>query len=125
MPGFVICSMNNPIPCVSAFEAQLAIIEYKSIMCSGYTAVLHAHTIVEEVTLASLLHMIDKKTGKKSKNPPKFLRQGDSAIVRIEVTSGQSICIETYQNLQQLGRFTLRDEGKTIAIGKVTKLITE
>jgi peptide chain release factor subunit 3 len=32
--------------------------------------------------------------------------------------------IETYADYQQLGRFTLRDQGQTIAIGKVTKLIT-
>lgn len=33
------------------------------------------------------------------------------------------MCIEKFTDYQQLGRFTLRDEGKTIAIGKVTKLI--
>jgi peptide chain release factor subunit 3 len=53
--------------------------------------------------------MIDKKSGKKSKHPPKFLKQGDSAIVRLE--TAQPICLETYGEYQQLGRFTLRDEG--------------
>jgi len=35
------------------------------------------------------------------------------------------VCAETYADFQQLGRFTIRDEGKTIAIGKITKLILE
>lgn len=35
------------------------------------------------------------------------------------------ICIEKFDTLQALGRFTLRDEGRTIAIGKVTKLINK
>ena len=33
------------------------------------------------------------------------------------------ICLETYADHPQLGRFTLRDEGKTVAMGKVTRLI--
>ena len=35
----------------SVFDAQIAILEYKSIICAGYTAVLHIHTAVEEVVL--------------------------------------------------------------------------
>jgi len=34
------------------------------------------------------------------------------------------VSLETYADHQQLGRFTLRDQGQTIAIGKVTKLIS-
>jgi peptide chain release factor subunit 3 len=33
------------------------------------------------------------------------------------------VCVERFADYPQLGRFTLRDEGRTIAIGKVTKLI--
>lgn len=123
MSGFVLCSPKNPVHAVTAFEAQLAIIEYKNIICAGYTAVMHAHTLVEEVTLTALLHSVDKKTGKKTKRPPQFLKQGDVAIVRVETP--QAVCLETYADYAQLGRFTLRDEGKTIAIGKVTKLILD
>jgi peptide chain release factor subunit 3 len=36
---------------VMAFKADLSFIETKSIVCSGYTAVLHVHTLAEEVTL--------------------------------------------------------------------------
>jgi hypothetical protein len=31
--------------------------------------------------------------------------------------------LNRFEDHPQLGRFTLRDEGKTIAIGKITKLI--
>lgn len=40
-------------------------------------------------------------------------------IVALLETSAP-ICAETFATNPQLGRFTLRDEGKTIAIGKVT-----
>jgi len=55
------------------------------------------------------LHSVDKKTGKKSKHAPRFLKQGDVAIVRLE--TAQMVCAETYADFQQLGRFTIRDEG--------------
>ncbi|VDO85783.1 unnamed protein product, partial [Schistosoma curassoni] len=36
---------------------------------------------------------------------------------------GGPICLETFQNFPPLGRFTLRDKGETIAIGKVVKIL--
>lgn len=48
---------------------------------------------------------------------------GQAIIARLEVAG--MVPLETYADHQQLGRFTLRDQGQTIAIGKVTKLIKE
>lgn len=50
-PGFVLTSPKKPIHAVRQFEAQLAILEHKSIICAGYSAVMHIHTLAEEVTL--------------------------------------------------------------------------
>ncbi len=58
LSGFVICSRKNPVHTVTAFEAQLRIVEYKSIMCAGYSAVMHAHTLTEEVTLSVRFYYI-------------------------------------------------------------------
>ena len=51
-PGFVLTSPSNPIHAVRQFEAQLAILDHKNIICAGYSAVMHCHTLAEEVTLA-------------------------------------------------------------------------
>lgn len=69
----------------------------------------------------ALLHYYDKKTGKKSRKPPQFAKKGQKVVALVEASA--PICIEKFDNIQALGRFTLRDEGRTIAIGKVTKLI--
>lgn len=50
-PGFVLSTPSKPIHAVRQFEAQLAILEHKSIICAGYSAVMHVHTLSEEVTL--------------------------------------------------------------------------
>ncbi|KAL2940392.1 Eukaryotic peptide chain release factor GTP-binding subunit [Bienertia sinuspersici] len=34
------------------------------------------------------------------------------------------ICVEKFSDFPQLGRFTLRTEGKTVAVGKITELPT-
>ena len=58
-PGFVLTSPNKPVHAVRQFEAQLAILEHKNIICAGYSAVMHVHTLSEEVTLSvCLLSMI-------------------------------------------------------------------
>ena len=35
----------------SSFDAQIVILEHKSIICAGYSAVLHIHSVVEEVQI--------------------------------------------------------------------------
>ncbi|KAI8097641.1 P-loop containing nucleoside triphosphate hydrolase protein [Halteromyces radiatus] len=120
-PGFVLCTKKKPVKTATKFNAQLAILEHKNIICAGYTAVLHVHSAAEEITLGALLHLIDKKTGRKSKRPPQFVKQGQKVIARIETTA--PVCVETFEEYPQLGRFTLRDEGKTIAIGRITKVL--
>jgi len=133
-PGFVLTSPNRPIHAVRQFEAQLAILEHKSIICAGYSAVMHVHTLSEEVTLPALLHYFDKATGRKSKKPPQYAKRGKfwlvTSLQSVSFFVGQKIvalvettapvCVERFSDYPQLGRFTLRDEGRTVAIGKVT-----
>uniref|UniRef100_A0A2K5J6N3 Tr-type G domain-containing protein n=1 Tax=Colobus angolensis palliatus TaxID=336983 RepID=A0A2K5J6N3_COLAP len=102
---------------------KIVIIEHKSIICPGYNAVLHIHTCIEEVEITALICLVDKKSGEKSKTRPRFVKQDQVCIARLR-TAG-TICLETFKDFPQMGRFTLRDEGKTIAIGKVLKLVPE
>ncbi|KAJ7638785.1 eukaryotic polypeptide chain release factor 3 [Roridomyces roridus] len=120
-PGFMLTSPSKPIHAVRQFQAELAILEHKSIICAGYSAVMHIHTLSEEVTLTALLHYFDKATGRKSRKPPQFAKRGQKIVALIETTA--PVCVERFSDYPQLGRFTLRDEGRTIAIGKITKLV--
>ena len=124
LPGFVMCSKKRPVNCVSAFEAQIVLIDLKSILSAGFSCVLHVHAAIEEVTFDALLHKLEKGTGRKSKKPPTHAVKGQSIIARLVVQGGAGrVCVERFEDYPQLGRFTLRDQGQTIAIGKITKLI--
>lgn len=120
-PGFVLCDASNPIKTGKVFDAQVVILEHKSIICAGYSAVMHIHCAAEEITVKALICLVDKKTGEKSKTRPRFVKQDQVAIMRIECSG--LICLEQFKLFPQMGRFTLRDENKTIAIGKVLKVI--
>jgi len=49
----------------------------------------------------------------------KFVKNNTRAKVLIKANS--VLCGEKFESYPTLGRFTLRDEGKTIAVGKVLK----
>jgi len=121
-PGFVLCDPASPCSVGHVFDAQVAIMELKSILCPGYSAVLHMHTGSEEIVIKAIIAIIDKKTGQISQKRPRFVKQDQVAIMRLECTGGM-ICMEPFKVFPQMGRFTLRDEGKTIAIGKVLKVV--
>ncbi|KAI9552992.1 hypothetical protein GHT06_020879 [Daphnia sinensis] len=119
--GFVLCDPNNSCKTGRIFDAQVVILEHKSIICAGYSAVCHIHTVAEEVSVKALICLVDKKTNEKSKIRPRFVKQDQIAIMRLEAAG--VICMEPFKDFPQMGRFTLRDEGRTIAIGKVLKVI--
>lgn len=111
LPGFVLSSPNRPVHCVSSFEAKIRILELKSILSAGFNCVLHVHAAIEEVTFGALLHKLEKNTGRKSKKPPAFASKGQTIIARLDVIGGsESVCVERFEDYNQLGRFTLRDQ---------------
>lgn len=119
-PGFVLTSPKNPVKNVTKFIAEIVIVELKSIISAGFSCVMHVHTAIEEVTISKLLHKLEKGTNRRSKKPPAFAKKGMKIIALLETE--EPVCVETYQDYPQLGRFTLRDQGTTIAIGKIVKI---
>lgn len=117
--GFVLCSPKNLVSYTDTFIAQLMILEHKSIICAGYSAVMHIHSAVAEFTVKKLLAKLDRK-GEIAEKNPKFVRPGMKCIARL--VTAEKICVEPYRVFPQLGRFMIRDEGKTIAVGTVMKL---
>ena len=119
----MLTSLVDPMPCVDQFSAQLMVLDLlpqKSIMTAGYSCVFHAHTAIEDCQIKKLLGNIDKR-GKPVKGPrPGFAKSNQGIICRIRLS--RKVCLHTFEQMRQLGRFTLRDEGKTIAIGKILRL---
>ena len=121
LAGFALSSVGTPLRAVTSFEAQLAVIdllEHKPLFTEGYKSVCHIHNAIEECEIFKIMFEIDAKT--KTKKKAKFIKSGKLVVARIRLA--KPVVVETFKDTPQMGRFTLRDEGKTIAIGKVTKL---
>jgi peptide chain release factor subunit 3 len=121
--GFVLTSLTEPMPCVNTFSAQIMILDLlpqKSIMTAGYSCILHTHTAIEECTVSKLLANVGKNGKPVKGERPGFAKSNQAVIARIKLN--RKVCVHTYEQMSQLGRFTLRDEGKTIAIGKILRL---
>ena len=118
--GCILCSPDNLCPVFQTFIAEVKIVlllKHKPIVSVGYQCILHLHTLAEEC-------IIDKLLGVKGPKDPdykdaKFGREED--MIRCLISTTHPIAAEKYSVMRQLGRFTLRDEGKTIAIGTVQK----
>ncbi len=61
--------------------------------------------------------MIKKNGNKKN---PLFAR--NNSIIKARIKLNRTVCMEAFEDVPMLGRFTLRDEGKTIAIGQVIRI---
>jgi len=121
--GFVLCTAGKPCHAATRFECQLALVdllEHRPIFSPGYNCVAHLHTAEEEVTVVDLLTIEDRKTGEVKKRP-RFARQGN--VITCRMRTAREVCCEAFKDVPQLGRLTLRDEGKTIAIGKILAVL--
>ncbi|KAH9365774.1 hypothetical protein HPB48_016840 [Haemaphysalis longicornis] len=83
-PGFVLCDVVNQCKVAKVFDAQVVILEHKSIICPGYSAVLHIHAAIEECSVKTIICLVDRKSGEKSKTRPRFVKQDQIAIMRME-----------------------------------------
>jgi len=117
--GFVMCT-SPTCRAVDKIICQIYLIEMPEntrIMTAGFQAMFHAHCSEEECTILKIFETTNK--GKTLKGA-RFVGINMMAICMIQLA--QTVPLETYDDYPFLGRFTLRTEGKTIAIGKIQKL---
>jgi len=124
--GFVLSDVANPCRVVSKFKAQLQVVELpdeRPVMTSGYKAILHSHVAAEECEILKLYESMSMTDRKKKEKNPRFVREG--SILTCSISIARPTSLDTFLGVAQLGRFTLRDEGRTIAIGRITELPVE
>ena len=121
--GDVIGSKDNPPTVVKEMTAQIIVVHHPTAIAPGYTPVIHAHTAQAAATITELISKLDPRTGAPLEEKPKSLKTGDAAIVKIQPL--RPLCIETFKEFPELGRFALRDMGTTIAAGVVKEINAE
>eukprot|EP00898_Chlorokybus_atmophyticus_P006570 jgi/Chlat1/6914/Chrsp52S06586 len=120
-PGDVICDPDYPIPVVARFEARILTLNLAIPILRGATVVVHAHNAQESGSISELVALLDPKSGAVAKSKPRAIMKRQSALV--DITPARPICLECYSDVRALGRIVLRDAGRTLAVGIVTRIL--
>jgi len=113
-------SKNDPAKAAQDFTSQVIVLNHPGQIQAGYSPVLDCHTAHIACKFAELLTKIDRRTGKELEASPKFVKSGDSCIVKM--LPSKPMCVETFQQYAPLGRFAVRDMKQTVAVGVIKEV---
>jgi elongation factor 1-alpha len=115
--GDVAGHLDNPPTVADEFTAKVFVIWHPSAIAPGYTPVVHAHTASVACRITEIVAKLDPRTGKVLEKNPSYIKQGEVAIVKFKPI--KPMVIEKFSDFPALGRFAMRDMGKTVGIGIV------
>ena len=119
--GYV-CSNTKEAPALDCetFLAQVIILSHPGQITNGYTPVIDCHTAHMASKFEEIKTKLDRRTGKVLEEGPKFIKNGDCAMITIRPT--KPLCVETFSTYPPLGRFAVRDMKQTVAVGVVKEV---
>ncbi|KAG2335088.1 hypothetical protein Bca52824_006268 [Brassica carinata] len=121
--GGVLCHPDYPVSVATHLELMVLVLEGATPILLGSQLEFHVHHAKEAATVVKLVAMLDPKTGEPTKKSPRCLTAKQSAM--IEVSLQYPVCVETFSESRALGRVFLRSSGRTVAMGKVTRIIQD
>merc|ERR1711889_34006 len=110
-------SKNDPPKGSENFTAQVIVLNHPGQICAGYSPVLDCHTAHIACKFSELKEKIDRRSGKKLEDNPKFVKAGDAAMV--DMVPSKPMCVESFSEYPPLGRFAVRDMKQTVAVGVI------
>jgi len=119
--GDVLGHVDNPPTVVSEFTAQIFVLNHPSVVAVGYTPVFHVHTAQVACQFMELQKKMNPATGEVMQENPDFLKNGESAIVKLRPT--KPLVIEKQSEIPEMASFAIRDAGVTVAAGKCIDLV--
>lgn len=96
------------------------VLDHPAEITEGYTPVIDIHTTHLACKFDKILSKVERYTGKVIEENPKSLKCGESGIVRLIPT--KPVVVEVFGNYGPLGRFAIRDNKTTVAVGVVKEV---
>ncbi len=118
--GDVVGHLSNPPTVAEEIVARIAVLEHPTTIGIGYTPVMHVHTATVPTQIIELISRLDPATGQTVEQKPQFIKRGDVAMVRLKPL--KPVVVERFSDLPALGRFSLRDMGRTVAAGQIIEI---
>jgi len=114
-------SKDDPPKAAENFTAQVIILNHPGQINAGYAPVLDCHTAHIACKFQELKEKIDRRSGKKLEDNPKFVKSGDAAIAVL--APQKPMCVEAFSSYPPLGRFAVRDMRQTVAVGVIKSVV--
>ncbi|CAF3460018.1 unnamed protein product [Rotaria socialis] len=119
--GLICCdAQNDPAQETASFIANVIVLHHPIEITQDYTVALSCHTANIRCCYIQLLEKIDRRAGKTIEVTPKSLKSNEAAIVKILPV--KPVCVETYEKYPSLGRFTIIDMKRTVAVGIIKEV---
>lgn len=120
--GMVLCDPTSPVRVSRHLAAKMVVFKMENMqpITKGFNCVMHHAGVTVAASIKKLVAHLSKSTGEVVKKKPRVLPENCSALV--EITTDSLLCLETYSESKELGRFMLRVGGKTIAAGMITDI---
>jgi len=103
------------------FDAQVIVMNHPGQIGNGYSPVLDCHTAHVACKFNLIKEKMDRRSGKVLEENPKFIKNGDAAIVTLMPT--KPLCVESFTEYPPLGRFAVRDMRQTVAVGVIKNVV--
>jgi len=116
-------SKNDPPKGAKTFYAQVIVLNHPGEIRNGYTPVLDCHTAHIACKFVEIVEKIDRRSGKKLEDNPKFVKSGDACMVNM--VPSKPMCVEAFSSYPPLGRFAVRDMRQTVAVGVIKEVTKE
>lgn len=113
-------SSNDPAADCEAMVAQVIVLDHPGSIRAGYCPPITVHTAQVPCEFEEILAKIDRKTGEPTETNPDSAKTGD--VIKVRMRPIEKVCIESFSAYASLGRFTVRDHGRTIAVGVVKEV---
>uniref|UniRef100_A0A671YTV6 Elongation factor 1-alpha n=1 Tax=Sparus aurata TaxID=8175 RepID=A0A671YTV6_SPAAU len=108
-------SKNQPPVGAENFTAQVIILNHPGQIAQGYSPVLDCHTAHIACKFSEITEKIDRRSGKKLEDNPKFVKSGDACITVL--TPSKPLCVESFSDYPPLGEYNAFSSSFTTIVG--------
>ncbi|XP_054415925.1 LOW QUALITY PROTEIN: putative elongation factor 1-alpha-like 3 [Pongo abelii] len=110
-------SKNDPPIEAAGFIAQVIMQNHPGLISAGYAPVLDCYMAHVACKFAELKEKIDRGSGEKLGDGPKFLKSSDANIV--DIFPGKPMCVESFSDCPPLGHFAVRAVRQTVVVSVI------
>lgn len=115
------CDSQELVPITKHFLARIVTFGLSKPLVADSLELIQG-SLKEACSISRMKSILNKSTGQVLKKNPRMLSSNQTAIVEIRVKH-RAICVETFKQSRELGRFMLRLNGETVAAGIIQEIL--